>query len=265
MQKYEFGDGINENHSVMLKILCSQRSGLKIVHFNARSLNGLKLDYVKDVFNNSNIDLICVSESWFKQNVDEKHYEINGYNLYHNSRTNRKGGGVAIYCKNNIKSKLVNKSADSDVEFINIEVYDHMTKILVSCVYNPHRSICLEQFFSDFNQRAIDYDFFVTCGDFNVNILNKDKIKDDFCDLVSLAGLSFVNREQPTRFSPNCCPSLIDCMLVSDESLIMLFDQISFVSDHDLLFCTLNVNFHKSVSPSLVTFRDYSSIDYPWG
>ena len=105
MQETDLSNGVNDNHSVVLKILCKQKSGLKVVHFNARSLNGQKFDHVKPVFENSDIDII-----WYKN-----HYNIKGYNLYYNSRPIRKGGGVAIYCKSNLKSKLVNTSNNSDV------------------------------------------------------------------------------------------------------------------------------------------------------
>lgn len=261
MSQHNLSNSVGENHSVLLNILCRQRSGLNVVHFNARSLNGSKLDYVRSIFENSSVDVICVTETWFQQ-VSDSNYNIRGYNLFHNIRNGRKGGGVAIYCKANIKAALVNKSENSDIEFINVVIYDNLTKILVSCVYNPNKSFSLQPFFSDFSQRAIDYDLFVVCGDLNVNFLTDDKNKNDLCDSVYSVGLSFANEHVPTRFSPNCNPSLIDYILVSDLNYLQLFDQISFISDHDLLFCTLNVSLHRDESTCHITYRDYSSINY---
>lgn len=263
MSQFNPNNGVNDNHSVLLNILSHQRPGLNVVHFNARSLNGLKLDHVRTVFEKSNIDIICVSETWFQEKVSDVHYTIKGYKLFHNGRKGRKGGGVAIYSKDNLKAKLINKSLNCDVEFINVEVSDNITKILVSCVYNPNKNFSLEPFFSDFSRHVIDYDFFVTCGDFNVNILNEDRNKNDLCDFVNSVGLSFVNENLPTRFSPNCNPSLIDYILISDQQLLLLFDQLSFVSDHDLLFCSLNVNLNRTeVPPRYITYRDFKSINY---
>lgn len=263
MSQFDHTNGVNDNHSVLLKILSQQRSGLNVVHFNARSLNGLKLDHVRTVFEKSNIDIICVSETWFQEDVSDLHYNIKGYKMFHNDRKGRKGGGVAIYCKDNLKAKLINKSLNCEVEFINVEVCDNVTKILVSCVYNPNKNFSLEPYFSDFSDYVIDYDFYVTCGDFNINILNEDRNANVLCDLVNSVGLSFVNENLPTRFSHNCHPSLIDYILISDKKLLLLFDQLSFVSDHDLLFCTLDVIIGRTEVPlQYITYRDFKSINY---
>lgn len=263
MSRSDFRHGVNENHSVILNILCRQRSGLNIVHFNARSLNGLKFDHVRSSFENSQVDVICVTETWFNDEVSVRHHMIDGYNLFQNNRKDKKGGGVAIYCNTNLKAKFINKSKDSNVEFINVEISDTMTKILVSCVYNPNKKYSLEPFFADLNNCLIEYDHYITCGDFNVNLLTEDKFSEELVDFVSSAGLTIVNNQMPTRFDPTFSPSLLDLILISDSSLLLLFDQISFVSDHDLLFCTLNIHLNRNETSRIITFRDYNSIDFP--
>lgn len=264
MSQSIFNNGINGNHAVLLNILCQQRSGLNIVHFNARSLNGLKLDYAKSIFEKSKVDVFCVSETWFDDEISEQYYMISGYTLFQNSRKRRekKGGGVAIYCKNNLKARLVSKSKDTDVEFVNVEIYDTVTKILVSCVYNPRRINSLEPFFEEFYRHLIDYDHYITCGDFNVDLLIDDKYSEELTDYVNSVGLSIVNCQMPTRFSSNSEPSLLDLFIISDASLLLLFDQLSFVSDHDLLFCAIDVNLNRDETSRTITYRDYNSINY---
>lgn len=262
MSILNFGNGVNENHSAILNILCQQRSGLNIVHFNARSLNGLKLDHVRSVFENSKVDVICVTETWFDDEVLPMHYIINGYNGFFNNRKSKKGGGVAIYCKTCLGTKLISKSIDGHIEFINLEIFDKTTKVFVSCIYNPSRLNSLEPFFEDFSQHVINYDFYVVCGDFNANLLIEDTCSEELRDLVGSVGLTIVNDRMPTRFSPNCRPSLLDLILLSDLKLMTLFDQISFVSDHDLLFCTLSINLNRIKSSRLVTYRDYNGVDF---
>lgn len=83
----------------MVNIMCGQQTGLNIVHFNARSLNSEKMDIVRNTFELSPVDVICVSETWFRYNVSSVHYDINDYKLFRSDRVDRKGGGVAIYCK----------------------------------------------------------------------------------------------------------------------------------------------------------------------
>lgn len=257
------GCRVDGNHSALLNILCKQRCGLNVVHFNARSLNGSKLDDVRIIFENSKVDVVCVTETWFNAEVTDSHYKINGYNLFRNCRKGRKGGGVAVYCRTNINAKVVNMSNDSDVEFINVVIFDNAVKVLLSCVYNPSRMFTLEPFFTDFKNHIIDYDFFITCGDFNVNLMVKDTISDELLDHFSSVGMTVVNDIIPTRFSSNSRPSLLDLFVLSDPNLLLLYDQISFVSDHDLLFCTFNINLCRNNNTRLITYRDYNSIDFP--
>lgn len=95
--------GANGNHKLMLDILCRQSCGLNIVHFNARSLCSVKMDYVRYVFEQSSIDVICVSETWFSGSCSNLHCCINNYNVVRNDRQSKRGGGVAMYCKNPLK------------------------------------------------------------------------------------------------------------------------------------------------------------------
>ena len=151
---------------------------------------------------------------------------------------------------------------NSSVEFINVEIYNNVQKILISCVYNPSKLFSLEPYFTDFDCRITNYDFYVTCGDFNINLFHEDNYSDALKDYVSSAGLSIVNTQTATRFAPNCNPSLLDIFLLSNMRSLLLFDQISFVSDHDLLFCTVNITFDGDDSTREITYRDFKQINY---
>lgn len=83
-------NSVNDNSIAMLNILCSQQSGLRVVHFNARSLNNLKMDYVRYVFQSSGVDVICISETWFVSDVCDAYYNINSYKLVRNDRVGKK-------------------------------------------------------------------------------------------------------------------------------------------------------------------------------
>lgn len=254
--------GTSEIHKTMIDVLCKQRSGLNIVHFNARSLNDFKLDCIKYTFEDSAIDVICISETWFHKDITDSHLNLRNYKLFRNDRKNKKGGGVAIYCKVNLNVNLLSKSDGSEVEFLNVEIYDNRTKIFISCVYNPNRNCSLDTLFTSLSSCVIDFDHFVLCGDFNINILNRDNLADKFVDNINEVGFNIVNSSIPTRFSNNACPSLLDIFVVSDISSVLIFDQISFISDHDLIFCTLNINFTLDIVENTFYFRDYKSINF---
>ena len=252
---------INNN---MIRVLCQQYDGFHVAHFNARSLKGDKLDYVRYVFENSPIDVIAVTETWFESEIPDKYFEISGYNIFRNDRSGRIGGGVAIYIKENLCAKIISKSSEnSTVEFINLEIFDCTTKVFLSCVYNPNRTFSLESFFNSLSNLLIVYDFFLICGDMNVNLLVNDSKSLLLQNHIATAGLHVVNLSSPTRFGNNVNPSLLDVILVSDCSSILHYDQLSFVSDHDLIFSTLNIKLkNKKTTPTCIEYRDFRNINY---
>ena len=263
---------VNENNGVLLNIISKFSKGFNIVHFNARSLNSLKLDYIRDIFSDSNIHAICVTETWFCEDVQDVYLNIPNYQLFRNDRAGKNrdnrvrrnnGGGVAIYIKQSLKARVIGMSKNSKVEYLNVELGDSSCKVLVSCVYNPHRNNSLNDFFNEFVPFVTEYEHIVLCGDFNVNVLNIDNVSSDFLNSVALTGLSIVNSVAPTRFGKNSPPSLLDMFLVSNKSIVNHFDQISFISDHDLIFSSFDIQLTHSTITTSFSFRNFKAIDFP--
>lgn len=253
----------NYSFRAMLNILSNREKGLRVCYFNARSLNVSKLDYFRYIFENSSVDIVCVSETWFKVDVEDKFYSLPNYKLFRNDRvTLTAGGGVAIYCKSTLNCKLVTKSDGTSVEYIIIEVSDNNTKCLVSCVYNPDRSSSPVPFFSILSDFSPLFEHILISGDFNADLFKNDSRGNQILDNCSSLGLSIVN-SHPTRFSPVSVPSLLDLFIVADASSVLLFDQLSLdgISDHDLLYITYDIRFSHISSPLQFSFSDFSSID----
>ena len=264
-----YSEGVNDSVKILIELICRQSNGLKIVHFNARSLNISKLDYARHIFENSNVDVICVTETWFHRDVEDVYLGIPNYQLFRNDRNqsnknknDKKGGGVAIYVKSCLKAKCVSVSKNSNVEFINVEIGGSLNNVLVSCVYNPHRSHSLDSFFTILEPMLTKFAHLIVCGDFNVNLLRSDNLSKSFVDAFTLTGLSAINCLHPTRFGEGSDPSLLDLFLVSDMSSVLHYSQISFVSDHDLIFCALDVRLERSSPVCERTYFDYKKINY---
>lgn len=257
-------NNLGDSNKILIDVLSRQKIGLNIVHFNARSLKKDKLDYARFIFENSKVDVIAVTETWFEHGCEDKNLEIKGYTIFRNDRLNRVGGGVAIYVKTNLTAKVISVSVDSLVEFISIEITDGTTKVLVSCVYNPSRHFSVDSFFNSLSGILIDYNFYIICGDLNINLLVDDHKTYSLKNSFTSVGLALVNSFCPTRFGNNVTPSLLDVLLVSELNAVLLYDQLSFVSDHDLIFCTLNIclNKNKSTDSNTFSFRDFKNIDY---
>ena len=93
---------------------------------------------------------------------------------YHHDR-NAHGGGILVYFRNNITSKLLKiENLPSDIEAIFIEMNIKSKKWLVCCTYNPNKSLIenhlrqlqkqLEAFSEAFRPL---YEHFLIMGDFN--------------------------------------------------------------------------------------------------
>lgn len=74
------GVGSKENLYNMIRIFSKITSGLKIYHINAQSLNN-KMDEFRFIFEESDIDILCVSESWFYPEIQDTFYDLSGYRL----------------------------------------------------------------------------------------------------------------------------------------------------------------------------------------
>ena len=124
-----------------LKNLASTK-GIHFVHTNMRSLRGNYATFCLE-FTNLNIDLITVSETWFKQNDALTSYQLTGYSQYRTDRVvlNRKrkvkkGDGVCIYIKDEINHDPTSLEhlclSDKDIELqVIIICKSHMKRILM--------------------------------------------------------------------------------------------------------------------------------------
>ena len=78
---------------------------LNIQSFNpsAHSTSKWKLSYLKDCLNKERanyhvVPFVALTETWLKSYVDDAQLDIPGYNLYRCDRGTRVGGGVLLYC-----------------------------------------------------------------------------------------------------------------------------------------------------------------------
>ena len=105
-------DSINENIFVNSPISLSSKTvtnlsytrkkitgkkGVKIASSNVRSLLP-KIEEIRHILLNTEIDVLCINESWLDKNISDDNVSILGYRIYRCDR-NRTGGGVCIYVK----------------------------------------------------------------------------------------------------------------------------------------------------------------------
>ncbi len=88
---------------------------LKVYYTNCRSLRN-KRDLLRVKACVENFDIIAVTETWIDTNSKkfESEFKIEGYELFHEDRKGRRGGGVAIYVKDSLRF-TVNNTVREDV------------------------------------------------------------------------------------------------------------------------------------------------------
>ena len=136
---------MDKNHISSFKDL-SQRKGVKIVHLNIRSLLP-KIDQLRQILVEAKIDIITLSETWLKPEIDTQLVEIDGYTCYRLDRNKgttgkkRGGGGLATYIKNELATEVVTSdmtTSNNHIEIQWIELRRPKAKnILLANAYRP--------------------------------------------------------------------------------------------------------------------------------
>ena len=170
LQKF-LGDDKDENVSVL--------------HLNIRSINK-NFENCKMFLSNLNLifSIICFSKTWLNDsNVDNSNYELPNYVSGHQIRNHYKGGGVSVYIHKNFEFKIRNDLSinSKDIESIGVELLcEKMRNTLCNVIYRPPNSKIepFENFLKIlFNKNKIFNKNYHIAGDFNLNLLDHDKIK----------------------------------------------------------------------------------------
>ena len=133
-------------------------------------------------------DVITLSETWLKDN-DNTMFETEGYNNCTCSRTDKSGGGVALYIKDSLQHRyLPDKSIyiSNCAEIVSVEItLRNGKKVIICCIYRaPNTDLnTLSEFINDIFSKIGKRTVYM-CGDFNVDLLQYDKhaATNDFID-----------------------------------------------------------------------------------
>lgn len=123
--------------------------GLKILHQNIQSLR-CRIDELRLLLHkfNSGVQLLALTETWANRDITDKEYEIPGYNLYRKDRGS-KGGGVAVFVRNDLVITRREDLEKSDVEGLWLEIaLPKLRSFLLGTFYRaPNSSIYYDKDF----------------------------------------------------------------------------------------------------------------------
>ena len=121
----------------------NKSSGLPSVFMcNPRSLNN-KMDEFRSLILNLKVDMAMVSETWICPHLPDGHLQIQGYSMFTHSRTDKRGGGVALYTHSDIKAQPVrNIDISPELEVLWVQARPKrlprtVSSVIICAVYNP--------------------------------------------------------------------------------------------------------------------------------
>ena len=146
------------------------------------------------------LDILVIEETKLDPSFPDDQFFIDGYKSPYRLDRNRSGGGLIIYVREDIPSKLLNKhNFTANIEGLFIEINLRKTKLLLFGTYHSTHPIYGtndENYFKEVGQ-ALDiycnYEIFLLAGDFNIeeneNCLNdflsdynaKNLVKENTC------------------------------------------------------------------------------------
>ena len=244
----------------LLKIKNLRLSNVNRVIIGNLNINSLtnKFDQLKEIVLEY-IDILVITETKLDNTFLNAQFLVPGFSKPFRLDRNRKGGGVMIYVRENIPSKLLTKHVlPSDIECIFLELNFRKCKWLLVGTYHPPSQN--DHYFFENLDKAIDvyshYEKVLLAGDFNAEI--SEFCLDSFLYQHELKNLV----KEKACFKNVSNPSCIDLLLTNSALSFQHTETVSTgLSDfHKLVLTVLKTTVSKS-KPREIHYRDYKKFD----
>ena len=221
--------------------------GLKVCHLNARSLLP-KIDTLRLLINKNPFDVIAISETWLKPTVTNAEINITNYSITRQDRTDKTGGGTAIYVRNGIPYRPRTDLQKNGIETCWIEIIRPNTKSLfISSVYRPPDAN-VDNFIENLNNAIFiiqENAEMILLGDFNVDYKRRSTAKSRLQTFART--YSFEQLITSATKIADTNESIIDLIFVNNIHRIVASGVIPLdISDHSLIFCVIKAGIAKS-------------------
>ena len=215
--------------------------------------------------NESKLDILAVSESKLDDNISDAELSIPNFKLFRIDR-NRHGGGVAIYCHENLSSFLLTNLNSTEFESLWVKIKLYKNKPFFLCVSYRSPSI----------KNPLEYtknfcNYLTTCvknlpkgsevfclGDFNANWSSNNALTSLMKDFSRSTNLSQII-SSPTRITEHSS-TIIDLIFTNSLSISSSGSIFYGLSDHNLIFCVRKCNKPK-IAPKLIFYRTFKDFD----
>lgn len=128
-----------------------------------------KVEELRKIAEVSNVDIICVSETWLTDRTNNSVVAIDGYEIVRHDRIGRIGGGILLYIKTGIHFNVISKSnyeiGTAHTEFVATEIVLQNDKILLTALYNPPEVDCTTSLEFLLSSYGFNYEHIFLLGD----------------------------------------------------------------------------------------------------
>ena len=104
-----------------------------------------KIDELRYYITYSNLDLVCLTETWLQEHIYNNVVAISDFNLLRRDRKDRQHGGVCIYIRDSIQFSLLDDLSEPSFEVIWVKIRPDrlprgFSNVIVGTVYHPPSS-----------------------------------------------------------------------------------------------------------------------------
>ena len=248
-------------YDILKDLRVENKNRILIGTLNINSLSS-KIDQLVTIIGN-HLDLLTIQETKLDHSFPNAQLIIDGYGEPYRLDRNKHGGGILIYVREDIPSKLLNKHKFSkNVEGLFIEINLRKTRLLFFGGYrSDHETYGISKV--DFIEQmglAIDmywkYDKFLLAEDFNID--KQEEILVDFLDEYNLKNLV----KEKTCFKSIENPSCIDLLITNSSTSFQGTTTLATgLSDfHKMVVTVLKTTFPKA-QPKIIQYRSYKNFD----
>ena len=255
-------DSVTENAFEVLK-------GMRIENVNkvvvgTLNINSLapKFDQLCEVIG-KNLDILTIQETKLDSSFPTQQFLLSGYSVPYRLDRNREGGGVLIYVREDIPSKLLTKhNFLENVEGLFIEINLRKSKLLFFGGYRSDHEVhglpksCFLEQISFALDKYSSYDKILLAGDFNMD--REEEVLEDFLFEQNIKNLV----KDKTCFKSVENPSCIDLFLTNCPLSFQNTTTVATgLSDfHKMVVTVMKTTFPKA-EPKIIYYRDYKNFD----
>ncbi len=145
-------------------------------HLNVRSVVS-KTEQLTHLLLNSNLDYLCLSETWLQQSTPINVYSVPRYQCFRRNRAEGRGGGVLIYVKDNIKCERIIFKEAGTLEYVALKIIlsRQMSFILIALYRPPSANETFYDQLTDMLKECNHNKELILMGDYNLNWEDKGK------------------------------------------------------------------------------------------